>query len=115
MIKSMYIELAASACLILATLVVILILSRVAAWAKTGEDKPGCRISILYQPGCECFEMRLERLIKSNALRGFDPTITVVDGVGTEESLRWLNALRAKLGYCFEIEIEGGEDNGTKS
>lgn len=115
MIRTVYIELAASVILVLITLAAVLLLSRVTAWAKVKEDKPKCRILIYYHNGCECFELKLERLISSSALSGFDADITVVDCIGSEESERWLEALRGKLDHCFDIQPEGGGGDGTES
>lgn len=113
MINKMYIELAASVILVLVTLAAVLVISWATKRAKRMDDKPKCRILIYYQPGCECFEFWLERLINSSVIRGFDGSITVVDCVGSPESERWLNALRSKLDYCFEIQSQGGGENGT--
>lgn len=118
MLKTIAAELIASAIVILATLALVVLLSRVTAWAKrslsVSQKKPECRIRIYYQSGCECFEMCLERFLRSSALQGFDTRLTVVDCVCSPESGRWLEELRKKHDYCFEIITKGGGSNGDK-
>lgn len=66
--------------------------------------KPSAETVIYYSSECECFEAAVSCLVKSSAARAFDLRIRVVDTEKTDQSRKYLAALRNKLKIEFEIE-----------
>lgn len=106
MINNWCFELLAALILIASTLLAVLLI-RVAA-RSAGHISKGCKPSaetvIYYSSECECFEAAVSCLVKSSAARAFDLHIRVVDTEKTDQSRKYLAALRNKLKIEFEIE-----------
>lgn len=106
MINNWCFELLAALILIASTLLAVLLIR--AASRSIGKLSKSCKPAadavIYYSSACECFEAAMSALIKSSAARAFDLQIRVVDTEKTDQSRRYLTALRNKLKTEFEIE-----------
>lgn len=75
-------------------------------------SRPRVELKIFFDKNCECLEYVLGRMYSSAALRDTELKVTVVDCVATDESRKWLSALRVKLKRDFVITAED-ESGGT--
>lgn len=101
-----YFELVAALILIVSTLLAVLLIRLAvrSAVRLSKSCKPAAEAVIYYSSDCECFEAAMTGLMKSSAARAFDLRIRVVDTEKTDQSRRYLAALRNKLKTEFEIE-----------
>ncbi len=74
--------------------------------------RPKAEFILFYEADCECIEYDLSRVFSSPALGGFELTVKIVDKINTDDSRRWLEALKEKTKRDFEIITEE-ERHGT--
>lgn len=103
MIKTVYFELIVSLAIVLGTLLTIALIRLILKRTGCSWTKPPLDMKVYYGSDCECFEILLEKLINSGAVRNFKVTLIVVDTEKTEESAQWLESLQKKLGFIFDI------------
>ena len=96
--------------LIAATIVLIYIIRLLTSGLRSECRRPRVELKFFFDQNCECIEYNLDRIYSSSLLREVDLQVTVVDCVGTDESSRWLRALRTKLKKDFEIVMEDQSD-----
>lgn len=96
-------ELIIAAAIVLGTLFAIAVIRLIIKKADCHTLKPPLELKLYYDSNSECFELALQRLINSGAVRQYDVNITVVDLEKTNDSLMWLKRLEKKLGCSIDI------------
>ncbi|HIT58569.1 MAG TPA: hypothetical protein IAC39_02480 [Candidatus Faeciplasma pullistercoris] len=108
-VLTQYGELIAAAAVILVTLAGIIAITLIVGKAgKTRAKKPQMKVTILYDPDCECFEYQLERFLCSRDVCCFEADIAVEEPASDQDSEMWLCELKKKLGGGFRIVKRGG-------
>ena len=100
--------------LIAVTVGLIYIIRLLSASFQSLCNRPRAELSLYFDQDCECLEYTLGRLFSSAAFREVDIKLTIIDCVGTPESRQWLEALRTKLKWDFEIIGEVGQNGAPK-
>lgn len=103
MTKIMCLELITTAAIVIGTLFAIALIRFLIKKADCRTLKPPLELRLYYDSDSECFEVLLQRLINSGAVRQYDVSISVVDLEKSKDSEMWLRKLEKKLGCRMEI------------
>ena len=98
--------------IIAATVGLIYLIRLFSAGLQGGCRRPRAELRISYGSDCECLEYYLGRIFRCPELRDTDLSVTVVDLINTGESRKWLEALRSKLKWDFEVITEEESKSG---
>lgn len=90
--------------LLTSTIALICLIRLMTALFRPQSKRPRVELRVFFDDTGGCLEYLLGRMFSAGCFRDADLQVTVIDCVNTDESRRWLDALRVKLRRDFNIE-----------